>query len=932
MKYPKFSGSKKNITIEKMETVPRRDICVQNHSVNVYNPVELLGIVNKNIPKSKFDRFYTVDEIKLDKRCVTGRSYKILFLQDVVDTLPLNANNYLEAKEYFPNLSRDNIIGAWSQVENIQDDWESLKRAGIIYSSENRDHFKNIQPIELLNQGWIKAKRKLYSIQPVEADNFNTTSLELEMVLSNKTGKNLDPLQVFNSINTSPTLPYVFCLENTKQFSGNIYVPENISNFWCMLSLVSLPVIKPKKELIVKSERDWGIIELIIKPSDWMNQSLDIIKNFLTSKHIPHDPYLEILLKEIDTWKMYVTSFSNIKLEVKDSYINLKTELNPESDFSETFSETVARKIFNDTYKLKKTKPGVVNVDFRYPNIALDSNIFLYIIRKNPVLCHLLLPMEDKKLALIHKEKNKYKGSFRVLAKVHDEIIKATITQHPGNKRSDGIPFLNVSIKEAKDIYAVYDFARLFGIALALYERDKTSIIKFFRKHVRKYPQLSKIKSERKSCNINKDCGKTICNPVTKSCSPNISTTKWWAENYSRKCQPVIPWVVDPGSVEDLRKLGYHVEEFPKNSGEFLTCPKIIKGKKKYDNFYLISNLLSNQKRYPFLPCCGADDRRIQAGALYNKYYGNLENLDLNNGTRLEMIFENFDNKLDALLDFAKNKLTVIGFDPVTEKFLAAKKIKLTETQIQKILDIPKDPLGAVLVSKKGNNTVVTIFSEIDIIKAERDLKDESEFDPLTIGLNNLIDIMDAKNTKFYIDRLKRNEDLNTQKRATIGRRGKLPNNINRLLNLISLNFEVSDDWRRRGVTRDSSASFLHVLYCVKNGTEVSRESSFAVRKQFLESIKQIGNSKAVALCKQSMSNVPDSEILAKLNPNIEDYIDPREFHALAEYIFEMNIILIQRSIDSEAAEFVLPYYNEMYLTSDKVYDQTVILYEHFGS
>ena len=51
-----------------MESVPRRDICTQNHWVNIYNPVELLGLNNKNIPKSKFNRFYVVEEIKLDKK------------------------------------------------------------------------------------------------------------------------------------------------------------------------------------------------------------------------------------------------------------------------------------------------------------------------------------------------------------------------------------------------------------------------------------------------------------------------------------------------------------------------------------------------------------------------------------------------------------------------------------------------------------------------------------------------------------------------------------------------------------------------------------------------------------------------------------------------------------------------------------------------
>jgi len=919
-----------------METVPRRNICVQNYWVNVYNPVELLGMNIKNIPKSKFNRFYKVEEIKIDKRCPTGQSYKILFLQDVVDNLPLNPNTYLEAKEYFPNISKDNILGAWSQKLNIQDDWESLKRTGIIFSSQDRQYFKDVNPVPFVNEGWLRAKSKLYQIKPVDADNFNVTSLELEIVLKNRTDKKLESLEIFNSIEVSPKIPYVYCSQNTKQLSNSIHTPENISNFWCMLCLSSLPVIKPKLEITFQSEREWGVLELVVKPLEWMNQTIDNIKGFLTKNNIPHEPNLETLLKEIEVWETYLTSFSNIKIEVRNSYIILRTEINPENDFSRTFSESIVQKLFGDRYEIQRNSPGTVNVDFRYPNIALDSNIFFYIIQHHPVLCHLLLPMEDKKLGLIHREKNKFKGSFRILAKVHDETIKATFNQNSGNKRSDGVPFLSVSIKGAKTIYSVYSFARLFGIALALYEKEKGKIVNHFKKYINKYPKLPKIKTDKSNCNTNKDCGKTICNPVTKKCSPNISTTKWWAENYSRKCQPVIPWVVDKDTVQDLRQLGYHVEEFPKNSGEFLTCPKISKGQKTYDNFYLISNSLSNQKKYPFLPCCGADDRRIQAGALYNKYYGNLENLDLNNGTRAEMAFENFTPRmLDKLLDFSKDKLTIIGFDPVTKKFLSAKKIKPTEDQVKKILDTPVDPLGAVLISNKGGNIIVTVFAEVDIIKAERDLfsKDLSEFDPLTIGLNQLIDILGASNSsKFFIDRLKRNEDLNTQKRATIGRRGKLPVNIHRLLNLISLNFDSSDKWRRRGVTRDSSASFLHVLYCVQNDNEISRDSSFAVRRQFLEDIDILGRDKSLALCKQSISNFSEAEIFGKLDPNNEDYIDPREFHALAQYIFKMNIILLQRSVDSVEAEFVLPYYNEMYLTSSHIYEKTVVIYEHFGA
>ena len=99
----------------------------------------------------------------------------------------------------------------------------------------------------MVNEDWVKAKSKLYQIEPVEADNFNVTSLELEIVLKNRSGKKLDSLEIFNSIEVSPKLPYVYCSENSKQLSSSIHTPENVSDFWCMLCLTSLPVIKPKK-------------------------------------------------------------------------------------------------------------------------------------------------------------------------------------------------------------------------------------------------------------------------------------------------------------------------------------------------------------------------------------------------------------------------------------------------------------------------------------------------------------------------------------------------------------------------------------------------------------------------------------------------------------------------------------------------------------
>ena len=52
--------------------------------------------------------------------------------------------------------------------------------------------------------------------------------------------------------------------------------------FWCALAVNPLPVVIPNKEVIFQIENDWGIIELIMKPLNWINRSVDDIKSFMT--------------------------------------------------------------------------------------------------------------------------------------------------------------------------------------------------------------------------------------------------------------------------------------------------------------------------------------------------------------------------------------------------------------------------------------------------------------------------------------------------------------------------------------------------------------------------------------------------------------------------------------------------------------------------
>ncbi len=73
-------------------------------------------------------------------------------------------------------------------------------------------------------------------------------------------------------------------------------------------------------------------------------------------------------------------------------------------------------------------------------------------------------------------------------------------------------------------------------------------------------------------------------------------------------------------------------------------------------------------------------------------------------------------------------------------------------------------------------------------------------------------------------------------------------------------------------------------------------------------------------------------EILDKLNPNKTTYIDPRQFHAMAEIVFQTNIVLFYRSRGSSETNMVLPYSKQGYIKSDGKYVRTVLIYQHFGT
>ena len=913
----------------------RRKICIPISGVNIYDPMEVLQVHDSNKIKSFPDdvlaRYYLVKKISVDKSCPTGISYELLFLSDILEGLPASYENLEMIKEMFSNsVPEKYILHFWSKNPNLDSDWKSLK---------NKTNYKNTVIPRLVfskdYQNWYQDKRDFFKIKPLPVTSRRVIDMEVNVRLKSKKEKilNFTNEGIFASLVVSQDLPYISCQNLVKYHNSSIisntWKTAN-TDFWAIVA-VEESIVPPITKLKMFSGQGKDKLLLIVKIQDWVNSKKDDISFYLNSHNIESSK-LKDIEDAIETWKLYRKSFNRVSIYPERDTILVKTQIRS-GDFE--LVEKMRKSLFRNKFEIVDVNPGHVKAMLIYEGIALDINIFSDLVFNQSTLCRLLVVHDERKTTHIMSVGKELKGSFRVSVKIFDETVKATVIQKPGDKKSMNIPYLEVNI-EAFSMSAIDKFSGIFGRALAIYSKDASKLHQIYSANIPSYPSLPKIGGipcEGKKCSNDIDCVKKKgcgpCNPVSNKCSRGINTTEWWIENYSRNCQKdYAPWLVDPSTVSALRKRGYMVEEFPKNSGQYLTCSiqSNIKKGKKLKNLYLLQSKLKNNTEFPFVPCCGAEDNRGNPGEAYNKYYRNLENLNLGNGTKIELTFPVFSmNDLKSVMDYAlKQNLVFIDVDPESNRFL------------QHEMNIPsgfslkpqKNPIGAVSLSRGSDGlTKFTIFVESDLVRDERDAATSLlGVKAFTASLSN------PPSIKTEIDSVKQNEDLKKQKRAAAGREGKPPENIYRFLRLSSLYYDECLTWKRRGVVRNSSATFLHILHCVTNGKKISQESDFSVRKNFKDRCEDIGMAECFSLTKQSMYGLDTEEIYSKLDPNSREYFDPRQFHALASYVYSLNIVLISRERGSEKAEFVLPYHSEFYVPTVFDFKDTVIVYEHFGT
>lgn len=191
---------------------------------------------------------------------------------------------------------------------------------------------------------------------------------------------------------------------------------------------------------------------------------------------------------------------------------------------------------------------------------------------------------------------------------------------------------------------------------------------------------------------------------------------------------------------------------------------------------------------------------------------------------------------------------------------------------------------------------------------------------------------------------------------SALNRYGMLPSEMDQYLSLLSINNTgEKGQWLRFGVCRAAKDYRVSVLYCLETALTslVEKKGNFPceglyhsdqeIRKAFYKRIQDqrwgISQEKTaqavVGLCKQSMYDMNDNQILAYLLPEnsnwdaINSYLDPRMFHALLQKVYKVNIVLFRKE-PSTNAELVLPRHELQYIPNAQ-WDKTVVIYEHYG-
>jgi len=768
----------------------------------------------------------------------------------------------------------------------------------------------------------------------------NRQKNNLNYIIKYKLNSKIDYLTVFNKLKSSSIFPYISfqkytkynIFSNTPKFIYNSFTRDNSSIYF--IYNYDDEDLNLDNDIIAYNKEKGFFFDI----NYWYNKQKKVL-NVLTDKlDISENSKIDID-NFIKTWNNISNKLLICKININEDNIEVSVNIKSndtdydEIKIKENLKNLIQNSNFNEENILSVEK--IINsYSYVYNNTNVNSDILIDIIMNNKMFMPFIYVKESSKL----KHVNNKKGIFRIDFILNNNYIKCTLKS--GFQRKQPFLILNIKDNNYGNVYFEY-ITNLFGILLGVYKREYSNYIA---EYINIYKELKtnlKIDDFVEKCDL-VDCQKGdckqykcgICNPVVKKCSKNIKniiSDKGYSVKCSKKEQ--IPIIIDKKDVvKKMNEQNYITEELPKNEDLFFSCLN-----KKYKYPYLIK---SGEK---YLPCCAQKDHRLEVDSNFNKYYRNLDKININKDNKISLIFEesNKEKVIDdvkKIIKFSKDfNLSVIGIyenndDIIFFKLKNPRKLSsgpvkidvldniLNKQENEIIKTAPKDPIGALHIIidtiKNKFKLIANIYLESDKIEKKEIKKDiyrllkplEFTYETTKKTMDNILD------TSSTVRRLKYNKT------------GPLPDDILILLNVLETSSR--NKWKRIGVSQsnESNTSFLN---CLEHASVSTYMKSDEIRKK-LNRLYNIFNKKKVPVCPQSFYNIESKRIDDIFSVDSTDYLNPSLLHDICQTIYNFNIVLFNRDRNNNIT-FLLPKHFDQY-KSELNSERYIFIYQHYGS
>lgn len=766
----------------------------------------------------------------------------------------------------------------------------------------------------------------------------------LNYIIKYNLSSKIDYLTVFNKLKSSSIFPYIYFQKYTKynifsnipKFISNVFLLDNSSiHFIYNYNDENLNI---ENEIVGYNEEKGFLFDI----NYWYNKQKKVLDSVTETLKITKNSIIDID-DFIKKWHNIANNLLICKLNINEDNIELSINIRSskiEYDYfkiKEDLKNFIQTSLF-DVNNIQSEEKIINSYRYVYKNTSVNSDILIDIIMNNKKFMPFIYVKETSKL----KHVNKNKGIFRIDFILNDNYIKCTLKYGFQKKQ----PFLVLNVKDNNygNEYFKY-ITDLFGILLDVYKKEFTDYIKEYENIYDELPKNLVIddfveKCDSVSCGDKKNegackkakCG--ICNPVVKKCSPNIKniiTDKGYAGKCGTKLMPII---IDKEDVlRQMKEKNYITEELPENEDLFFSCLG-----KKYKYPYLIQ---SGEK---YFPCCAKKDHRVEVDSIFNKYYRNLDKINVNKHNKISLIFkestkEKVIQDVKRIILFSKEfNLSIIGiyenndgiifFKLKNPNKLADGTVKidaldniLDENEYGIVKTPPEDPIGGLHI---------IVDEELDKYKLKVDIylePDEIEKIEVKQTIQKLLKGLDytyEKKKKTVLDVL---DTSSTERRLKYNKTGPLPDDILILLNVLETSSR--NKWKRIGVSQpnETNTSFLNCLeHAINDSTYMKSD---AIRKK-LNTIYNRFNQNKVPVCPQSFYNLESQRIDDIFSVDSTEYLDPALLHNICQTIYNFNIVLFNRDRNNNIT-FLLPKHFDQY-KSELNSERYIFIYQHYGT